>query len=141
MNEPSGPTPLETLNAGADLQVTLLDGTPDSVRLRQLAIGDCEKLLLASGDEIALACLYTGKDRAWFEGLDALSQERVVVEGDRINLDFFGRWFQRRLERQERLMPGSTEKLLTHAMAPEAPVVAPRFPSPSLPPPPVRSRA
>jgi hypothetical protein len=39
---------------------------------------------LGPGDEIEMACVYTGKDRAWFESLDTESQERVV-EGDRIN--------------------------------------------------------
>jgi len=138
-SESTGPTPLETLKAGADIQVTRSDGTAETIRLSQIALGACEKLLAAQGDEIALACLYTGRDRSWFENLDADSQERVVIEGDRINADFFGRWFRRRLERQERLMPGMTEKFVQRALEPE-PMPAPSR-SPNSAPPPVRSRA
>ena len=36
-----------------------------------------------------------------------------MKEGDRINADFFGRWFQRRLDRQEKLAPGSKARLLS----------------------------
>jgi len=139
MNEAPGPTPLETLTAGADLQVTRLDGTAETIRLCQIALGQCEKLLAAQGDEIALGCLYTGRDRTWFESLDANSQERVVIEGDRLNADFFGRWFRRRLDRQERLMPGVTEKFVQRALEPEPPPAPSR--SPNSAPPPVRSRA
>jgi len=138
-SESTGPTPLETLKAGADIQVTRSDGTAETIRLSQIALGACEKLLAAQGDEIALACLYTGRDRAWFEGLEADSQERVVIEGDRINADFFGRWFRRRLERQERLLPGAMDKFLARVMDPELPPAPSR--SPSSAPPPVRSRA
>jgi hypothetical protein len=141
MNEP-GPTPLETLNGSGEIVVTRLDGTTESVRLRQITLGECEKLLLVQGDEIALACLYTGKERAWFEALDPVSQEQVVIEGDRINADFFGRWLSRRLARQERIAPGMMAKVLERAIAPETIEPAPVTPSRSQnsAPPLVRSR-
>lgn len=129
---------METLTAGGDFEVQTMAGATETVRIRQLAFGEFPVLLAAQDDEVAAACLYTGRDAEWVAGLTMESQERVVLEGERINADFFVRWFQRRLGRQEKLMPGSTEKFLRRATDPEA---SPRSPSLNLPPPPVRSRA
>lgn len=142
MTEP-GPTPIETLNGSGEIVVVSADLTEkQTIRLRQITLGECEKLLMAQGDEIALACLYTGKDRAWFDTLSADSQEQVVVEGDRINADFFGRWLSRRLARQERIAPGMMAKVLERAIAPETvePAPAAQSRSPNSAPPLVRSR-
>ncbi len=138
MNESSGPTPLETLKASTEVTVSNLAGDTETITLRQIALGDCDKLLAAQDNEVVLACLYTGRDRAWFEGLVPESQEQVVVQGDRLNADFFGRWFRRRLERQERLMPGVTEKFVQRALEPEPAQAPPR--SLNSAPPLVRSR-
>jgi hypothetical protein len=144
MNESNGPSPLETLKGGAEIQVTHLDGSLESIHLRQVSIGQCEQLLLAQGNEPTLACFYSGRDRAWFDSLDPDSQERVVVEGDRINADFFARWYRRLAARQDRILPGAMEKFINRALEePEAPPAPPApAPSPSRisAPPPVRSR-
>ena len=91
-----------------------------------------EALLGAQGDEMRLAQVYTGKDAQWVDALSPASQEAVVSEGDRINADFFGRWFRRRLERQERMLPGSTERLF--AALNQSGLNGPSGPSPSLQP-------
>jgi hypothetical protein len=120
-----GPTPAETLTGGMHLAI----GPEGGIFVRQIPLREMDALLAAQGDETKLALLYTGKPLEWFERLDLTAQEAIVTEGDRINADFFGRWFRRRLDRQERLMPGSRAKLLNLLDTPNA-----LGPSPSLPP-------
>jgi hypothetical protein len=110
--ETNGPTPAETLAGKSVATVTLLDGSRETVALRQLPLKEMEALLAAQGDETKLACLYTGRPESWFDGVSPEGQELIVQEGDRLNADFFGRWFRRRLDRQERLIPGSRARLL-----------------------------
>jgi hypothetical protein len=139
-SNPNGPTPDETLHGGADLIVSKRDGTSETVRIRQLSVGEFPMLLTAQDDEAKAAALYTARTVEWFGGLTLESQEALVIEGDRINADFFGRWFQRRLARQERLMPGVTDRILGVAVsAPAAP--ANTSPSRNTAPPSVRSPA
>lgn len=107
-----GPTPTETAKQGGQLVVTLTTGQERLIPIRQLKIREMEALLAAQGDEFKLALLYTGQSEEWLDTLTMESQEAVVEAGDRINSDFFGRWFQRRLDRQERLAPGSRARLL-----------------------------
>jgi len=107
----NGPTAAETLRGAGEVRVKNSQGNVEHVLIRQLPLREMEALLAAQGDEVRLALLYTGRDQGWFDGLDPASQEAIVEEGDRINSDFFGRWFRRRIERQEKLMPGSRAKL------------------------------
>ena len=120
-DEEKGPTSMETLLGRGELNVTKEDGTTEKVDVRQLSIAQFPKLLAAQDDEVAMACLYTGKDQDWFMSLTMESQEAVIVEGDRINADFFVRWFQRRLAKQERLLPGVTEKAIAQMAKPSSP--------------------
>lgn len=115
----TGPTPAETLRGGLEITLNYVgEGTSFTAFIRQLPLGEMADLLAAQGDEEKLARLYTKATGQqdwpanWFESLTPESQERIVVEGDRINADFFGRWFRRRLARQERLVPGSTARIL-----------------------------
>jgi hypothetical protein len=119
----NGPTQAETTKAGLCLRVAKLDGSAEDVSLAQLPLKRMEALLAAQGDEMQLALLYTGRDESWFDSLEPDGQELIVREGDRLNADFFGRWFLRRQERLERLIPGSRAKLLG-AMDPGSPNLA-----------------
>lgn len=110
---PDGPTPAETLKQGADIVVVFNDGQERLIRILQLPIRMMEALLVAQGDEPKLILLYTGQTEEWLDEVTPTSQEEIVKEGDRINADFFGRWFQRRLDRQEKLAPGSKARLLS----------------------------
>ena len=125
---------METLQGHGSLLVSFVDPSrpSETVFIRQLPLRDMEALLGAQGDEMRLAQVYTGKDAQWVDALSPASQEAVVSEGDRINADFFGRWFRRRLERQERMLPGSTERLF--AALNQSGLNGPSGPSPSLQP-------
>jgi hypothetical protein len=101
------PTPLETLLGGSNALVGFLSGEEETVRVRQLPIRDYPDYLAAQMDEPRMAELLCGKPTGWGDSLEFASLEGIISEGDRLNADFFGRWLRRRLERQERLLPGS----------------------------------
>ena len=95
---PVSPEPLATLKGGRNVMVTLEDGQDEPVFVRQLAVKFFEDLLVCTAgcDEVGRIALYTGKDRAWVEGLAPASHEALIAEGDRLNGDFFSRWIGRR---------------------------------------------
>lgn len=102
-----GPKPMETLLGHTDLTVTLLDGSTEQVQVRQLPIREYPAYLAAQLDEAAMVEMICAKPAGWADTLTHESIESIVTEGDRMNADFFGRWLQRRIARQERLLPGS----------------------------------
>jgi len=128
-----GPTHAETLRGGVTLELQRLAGETISVFVRQLPLGEMEALLKAQGNEVKLALLYTTMPggawpEGWFDALTTESQERIVEEGDRLNASPFSRWFKRRLDRQERMVPGSTARLFA-VLEPE-PKASPSSPPP-----------
>lgn len=118
------PTKFETLNGGAEIEVIKSDGWPEKVFVRQLPVRQMAELGKAMDDEITSAELYTGKDKAWLEALPRDSVEQIIVEGERLNADFFARWSKRRIARMELIRPGAFAKLTEAVPAvPAAPAV------------------
>jgi len=110
----TGPTQTETLLGGKEIEVITareFGSEISKVSVRQLKIKQYPALLAVQDDELKMAELYCDKPAGWAERLEMDSLELVVTEGERINQDFFSRWTQRRVKRQEKLMPGITEKL------------------------------
>jgi len=105
------PTKTETLLGGAIASVTMRDGKTEEVTIRQLPVKLFPVLLAAQDDEGKLAELYCDKPPGWADALSIDSFEAVITEGERINSDFFSRWVQRRINRQEKMMPGVTARL------------------------------
>jgi hypothetical protein len=79
-------------------------------------------------NENQLVELFCDRPKGWSDSITPESFEKVVQEGERMNTDFFVRWFQRRLTRQEKVMPGITEKLARNAGLP-LPTGSPSAPS------------
>lgn len=100
-----------TLYGGSEVTVTKLDGTTEVVKVRQLLIRDFPDFLKLLDDEPGQVDFYCSKTRGWGDTLTPASFEAVLTEGDKLNSDFFSRWVQRRLEKQERVMPGLSEKI------------------------------
>ena len=114
MNEArtNGPLPKETAFRGKEITVEGAGGEPEAVRIHQLSLRHADDLLGAQSNEVALALLYTGRDREWFDALPPDSQMAIVEEGDRINANFLKRFLERRLTQGERINPGSRAKAL-----------------------------
>lgn len=126
------PAPIETLLGGSELTVTHLGGITEMVRVRQLPIRDYPRLLDLALDEPRKVELLCDRPEGWADRLTLESAEAVIEEGDRLNADFFGRWFRRRIALQERLMPGA----LAAAVASRTEPAPSPTPSPTSPPPP-----
>jgi hypothetical protein len=101
-----------TLLGGVTYNATKLDGSIEEVRIAQVPIKSFPDYLNAQEDEPRMVEMFCGKPKGWSDQLTPGSFEHIIAEGERINADFFSRWVQRRLARQEKLMPGITEKLL-----------------------------
>jgi len=107
------PTKTETLNGGIDCIVTYADGGTETVFVRQLPVKLYPKLAQAQmEEETSLVMLYADKPLEWVEKLTPQAHETIISEGERINADFFWRWVERKMTRQEKLMPGIRGKLL-----------------------------
>jgi hypothetical protein len=119
---------LTTVCGGKDVEVKLGNGSSESVFVRQLPIKLMTQLLAALEDEPKMIELFCDRPAGWSDSLTPESFEALVSEGERINADFFGRWLQRRLKRQERLIPGITERLAQTVGLP-SPIGSPKSPS------------
>lgn len=118
----------DTLFGASPLEVTLASGDSQQVFVHQLPIRQMPELLAVMDDENRLAELYCQQPQGWSDTLTRESSEAVVIEGERLNGDFFSRWVGRRLARQEKVMPGITEKLAHNAGLP-LPTGSPSAPS------------
>lgn len=117
----TGPTSIETLFGGVEVPITMLDGTAGRVTVRQLPIRVMPALLLAQDDEAASIELYCDKPAGWADTITRDSAERIVVEGERINADFFARWLARRVARYQRAAPWLVDSLNSPAPSPASP--------------------
>ena len=98
-------TPLQVILGGVEIPVQHLDGKEELIKVRQIPLRLMPRYGVSQGDEAALIELFTNKDASWVDGLTQESQERIVELGDRLNIDPFFRWSQRRLDNQKRLGP------------------------------------
>lgn len=110
------PHPNETLYGQIKLTVTMSDGSTEEVAVLQLPISSYPALTEALDDEVRAAEIYAGKERGWGARLSPGDHERIITEGERINSDFFGRWLQRRLARQEKVFPGIADQIRRAAL-------------------------
>lgn len=102
---------LVNIAGGEELTVIHLDGRNERVTVRALHIKQFPKLMRAMGDECAQAEIFCGKDPGWGETLTNKSVIEVYQLGHKLNESFFVEWSQRRMQEQERLVPGITKRL------------------------------
>ena len=118
----------ETLFGGIELEVSLVAGGTEKVFVRQIPVRLMPQMLANLEDENRLVELFCDKPDGWSDSITPESFEKVVLEGERLNSDFFSRWVHRRLTRQEKVMPGITERLARNAGLP-LPTGSPSAPS------------
>lgn len=93
-----------TLMGGSEVVVVKADGTDELVKVKQLAIKLFPKLLACGPNELAKVELYCDRPEGWSETLTPKSHEEIILEGDKLNADFFGRW-RTRTEAAKALLP------------------------------------
>jgi hypothetical protein len=111
------PTPTETLMGGRKFPALKRDNTTEDIFIRQIGIEDCQSYLELQDNELAMIEFVCSKPDGWAKSLAPQCQAELIAEIDRINADFFSRWVERQKSRQERLMPGITEKRLAALLA------------------------
>ena len=98
------------------------------MKIRQLPVSLYPAFLAAQDDEPKMVELLCDRPAGWADTLTPEAFEAIVIAGETLNTDFFSRWVQRRLSRQERLLPGITETLARSAGLP-SPIGSPKSPS------------
>ena len=116
---------LENIRGGMDLELSLVGGGTEQVFVRQIPIRLMPQLLAALEDEPRMVELFCDRPEGWSDTLTPEAFEKIVAEGERLNADFFSRWLRRRLDRQERLLPGITEQLAKNAGLPTGSLKSP----------------
>lgn len=106
------PEKLIALNGGKPVAATKLDGTTETVLVPQVSVRSFMTLIEHLGNEPLLICMACGKPVEWVDTLAPESYEQIVTLFEEINGDFFKRWAQRMLKRQEAIAPGLVQKFM-----------------------------
>ncbi len=101
-----------TLKGQQEVSITKLDGSTDTVTVKQLPARLMLDYAKALEDEVSMIKLATGKDDEFCDSLSIESHELLVTTVEAVNGDFFQRWFERKKARAERIAPGAFEKAL-----------------------------
>lgn len=88
-----------------EVTVKFQDGHSETVKVSQVPFNKMLDYLKAQDDECKLIELVCGKAEGWAVSLVAEDFNKLVELGERVNADFFGQWWNRRLERLERMLP------------------------------------
>jgi hypothetical protein len=107
MNEPT----MTTILGGAEMEVTLIDGSKETVKVRQLPVKLMQQYAAAIADDSDAIALYCDKPKEWAETLSGASFNAVADFGLELNQDFFRAWFQRRMRIAESLKPGLSAEI------------------------------
>lgn len=102
MNAPKA----ETLAGGRDFQVTYLDGSTETVQIRQLPVREFERYLAKLDDECGVAEMLCLKEPGWADRLHPETLGALVTAGEEVNRCYFLPWLQRRAERAKRIAAG-----------------------------------
>jgi hypothetical protein len=102
---------LITISGGVELEVTHLDGSKETVKVRQIPISQIQKFALAMGNEAELIALYCDKPKDWTDSLKLESANAVADKGQEINLPFFAAWYRRQAKWRESQTPGAIKEL------------------------------
>lgn len=108
---------MEILNGGREMTARMIDGTTEAVFLKQLPIRQLQRYLESIDDEAARIELVAGKPSGWADKLKVESHVELLAAAEGLNADTFFAWLRRRVERQERLAPGSSGELGKHLLS------------------------
>lgn len=100
-----------TLTGCSEFTVQKKDGTPEIVKVRQLAIKEFPTYERICSDELQTIDFVCSRNAGFAETLTIESHEGLIAEIERVNGSFFSRWLARQIERQEKIVPGIREKL------------------------------
>ena len=114
-----------TMLGGNEFVAEFNDGSKQTVKVRQLPIRKMEAYLECQQDEIKMIELVVPDLKP--DQIDLLkpeSHEALVAEIEKVNADFFSRWFSRLQSRVERVAPGVIANRL--AALSSSPILSPK---------------
>jgi len=91
--------------------VTYRDGRTETVRVNALSVRDFKIYLDKLDDESGRIEMATGKPDKWADILTPSAHEDILAAVEEMNDPGFFAWLRRRVQRQERLAPGSSGEL------------------------------
>ncbi len=86
---------LATVPREVELEVTHLDGSKETVKVRQIPISKFQDYVNTLLDEAASIALYCDKKKDWADTLAFESANAIAEKGQEINLPFYAAWFRR----------------------------------------------
>lgn len=92
-------------------QAVLRDGSVIDTKVRQLRLRELPKLADCIGDEAAMLKMCTSLSEEQINELSLMSAEGLVSLCERLNMDFFQRWLERQLRRNEAVVPGVRQRI------------------------------
>jgi len=102
---------LTTLLGGRQMAAAFRDGTTEVVNVRQLPVRLLPKYLATIDEEAERIELLTDKPAGWADKLTPASHLELLEAGEELNAEDFFAWLRRKVQRQERLAPGSSGEL------------------------------
>jgi hypothetical protein len=99
---------LITIAGGVELEVTHLDGTKETVKVRQIPATKLERFMTKLADESLSVAIYCDKEstNGWVDSLTHESINEVCEKGLEINEPFLAAWCRRRAKWTEMLNVG-----------------------------------
>lgn len=85
---------LITIAGGVEIEVTHLDGSKETVKVRQIQVSKIQQFAFAIswGNMADAIALYCDKPKEWVDTLDGGSAIAVAEKGRELNLPFFEAW-------------------------------------------------
>lgn len=94
-----------------DLAAYHRNGTVETITVRALPVRKFDEFLKLIDDEAATIELVTDKPKGWADTLMPHSHAEILRVSEELNGSDFFAWLQRRVQRQERLAPGSSGEM------------------------------
>ena len=93
------------INGGENIEITLLTGEKETVKVKLLKISQFEEYLRSIDNESAAAELLCGKEAGWGETVAPSSLMDIVEKGHDINFTNVCRWVERKAAIGEAMLP------------------------------------
>jgi hypothetical protein len=113
-DESSANDELITIAGGIEIEVAHLDGSKESVKVRQIPISKIQQFVVALGNEAACIELYCDKpaptqpnETRWADTLTFESANAILDKGQELNLPFLAAWFRRQARWRESQAQGA----------------------------------
>jgi hypothetical protein len=97
--------------APVEIEVTQLDGSKETVKVRQIPLSKIQQFVVCLSEEAGAIALYCDRPKEWADTLTPESANTVLDKGQELNLPFLSAWFRRQAKWRESQAVGVTADL------------------------------